>query len=134
MRTDPLITTVLDLNEALGGRADLLIGGGIGLYLKQRHLQESDARHQSPGTGRLGAGLRRGEKNAAAEGCGAIMATSSSHPKRPLSLFKGGLSAGRPLQTCHSPGYPPMLRQSSRSVWAWQRKPHWRRPPERQRA
>lgn len=48
MRTDPLITTVLDLNEGLGGRADLLIGGGLGLYLKQRPLQESDARTLLP--------------------------------------------------------------------------------------
>ncbi len=48
MPTDPLTTTVLDLDAGLGGRADLLIGGGLGLYLKQRYLQESDARTLLP--------------------------------------------------------------------------------------
>ena len=38
MPTDPLTITVLDLDAALGGNADLLIGGGFGLYLKQLHL------------------------------------------------------------------------------------------------
>lgn len=40
----PLITTVMDLNAALGGRADLLLGGGLGLYLKQEHLHATGAR------------------------------------------------------------------------------------------
>jgi hypothetical protein len=40
----PLITTVMDLNAALGGRADLLLGGGLGLYLKQEHLRATGAR------------------------------------------------------------------------------------------
>ncbi len=42
MATDPLTTTVLDLDAALGGNADLLVGGGFGLYLKQLHLERSD--------------------------------------------------------------------------------------------
>ncbi len=33
MPTDPLTTTVLDLDAALGPEADLLIGGGFGLLL-----------------------------------------------------------------------------------------------------
>jgi len=40
----PLITSVLDLDSALGGNADLLLGGGLGLYLKQQHLRETEAR------------------------------------------------------------------------------------------
>ncbi len=41
MANDPLTITVLDLDAALGGSADLLIGGGFGLYLKQLHLEKS---------------------------------------------------------------------------------------------
>jgi len=40
----PLITSVLDLDSALGGNADLLLGGGLGLYLKQQYLRETEAR------------------------------------------------------------------------------------------
>jgi hypothetical protein len=40
MNADPLITTLIDLNRAIG-RSDfkLILGGGFGLYLKQIHLQ-----------------------------------------------------------------------------------------------
>ncbi|TVQ33608.1 MAG: hypothetical protein EA376_01765 [Phycisphaeraceae bacterium] len=48
MPVDPLITTVIDLDEALGGGADLLLAGGLGLYLKQRHLQDTGARTLLP--------------------------------------------------------------------------------------
>ena len=48
MPTDPLTITVLDLDAALGGNADLLIGGGFGLYLKQLHLEQSDERTLLP--------------------------------------------------------------------------------------
>jgi hypothetical protein len=44
----PLITSVLDLNSALGGKADLLLGGGLGLYLKQEHLRTTGARTLLP--------------------------------------------------------------------------------------
>lgn len=37
---DPLLTTLLDLDAALGDR-DLMIGGGYGLYLKHLHLKEN---------------------------------------------------------------------------------------------
>lgn len=37
---DPLLTTLLDLDEALGSETTLLIGGGYGLYLKQHYLAE----------------------------------------------------------------------------------------------
>lgn len=42
--TDSLTVTVLDLDAALGGNADLLIGGGFGLYLKQLHLEQAGDR------------------------------------------------------------------------------------------
>ncbi len=48
MLTDPLTTTVLDLDSALGGHADILIAGGFGLYLKQWHLEASRARTLLP--------------------------------------------------------------------------------------
>jgi len=48
MPADPLTTTVIDLDAALGGNADLLIGGGLGLYLKQLHLEVSDDRTLLP--------------------------------------------------------------------------------------
>ena len=48
MATDPLITTVLDLDSALGGNADLLLGGGLGLLLKQRHLAQAEAKTLLP--------------------------------------------------------------------------------------
>jgi hypothetical protein len=44
----PLIKSVLDLNTALGGRAELLLGGGLGLYLKQEHLRATGARTLLP--------------------------------------------------------------------------------------
>lgn len=37
----PLLSTILDLDHALGGQANLIIGGGLGLYLKQEHLRQS---------------------------------------------------------------------------------------------
>lgn len=43
-----LIATVLDLDVALGGNADLLLGGGLGLYLKQEHLRATGARTVLP--------------------------------------------------------------------------------------
>jgi len=48
MPGDPLITTVVDLDEALGGGSDLLLAGGLGLYLKQRHLLDTGARTLLP--------------------------------------------------------------------------------------
>jgi hypothetical protein len=44
----PLIATVLDLDAALGGRANLMLGGGLGLYLKQEHLRSTNARTLLP--------------------------------------------------------------------------------------
>jgi hypothetical protein len=41
MPTDPLTITVLDLDAALGGGANLMIGGGFGLYMKQLQLEKS---------------------------------------------------------------------------------------------
>lgn len=35
----PLITTLLDLDRQLGGHAGLCVGGGLGLFLKQRYLR-----------------------------------------------------------------------------------------------
>lgn len=40
----PLITSVMDLDSALGGNAGLLLGGGLGLYLRQEHLRATGAR------------------------------------------------------------------------------------------
>jgi len=40
----PLIASILDLDSALGGNAGLLLGGGLGLYLKQEHLRTTGAR------------------------------------------------------------------------------------------
>ena len=48
MATDPLTTTILDLDAALGGDADLLVAGGFGLYLKQLHLERSDEKTLLP--------------------------------------------------------------------------------------
>lgn len=45
---NPLITTVLDLDRALGGNAGLLLGGGLGLFLKQEHLRGTAARTLLP--------------------------------------------------------------------------------------
>ncbi len=44
----PIITTVLDLDAALGGNAGLMLGGGLGLYLKQEHLRRTGARTLLP--------------------------------------------------------------------------------------
>ena len=41
MPADPLTITVLDLDAALGGGANLMIGGGFGLYMKQLQLEKS---------------------------------------------------------------------------------------------
>ena len=40
MPRDPLLTTLLDLDHALKGHLELLIGGGYGLFLKQLYLKE----------------------------------------------------------------------------------------------
>lgn len=48
MPTDPLTMTVLDLDSALGGNADLLLAGGFGLYLKQLHFEASNTRTLLP--------------------------------------------------------------------------------------
>ncbi len=37
---DPLLTTLLDLDAALGSETTLLIGGGYGLFLKQLYLAD----------------------------------------------------------------------------------------------
>jgi len=44
----PLIEAVVDLDAALGGESGLLIAGGLGLYLKQQHLQATGARTLVP--------------------------------------------------------------------------------------
>lgn len=41
MSNDPLLTTLLDLELAISPVQKLIIGGGYGLYLKQRHIQEA---------------------------------------------------------------------------------------------
>lgn len=41
MIRNQIITTVLDLDHALGGNARLILGGGLGLYLKQEHLERN---------------------------------------------------------------------------------------------
>jgi len=43
-----LITTVLDLDEALGGNADLLLAGGLGLYLRQEDLRQKGTKTLLP--------------------------------------------------------------------------------------
>lgn len=48
MPADPLSITLLDLDAALGGGADLMVGGGFGLYLKQLHLERSAVRTLLP--------------------------------------------------------------------------------------
>ncbi len=48
MPADPLSITLLDLDAALGGGADLMVGGGFGLYLKQLHLEKSAVRTLLP--------------------------------------------------------------------------------------
>ena len=40
MKKDPLLTTLLDLDNELAAKIDLIIGGGYGLYLKPLHLGE----------------------------------------------------------------------------------------------
>ncbi len=45
---NPLLTTVLDLDHALGPNSRLLLGGGLGLYLKHVHLQEIGTRTLLP--------------------------------------------------------------------------------------
>lgn len=44
----PILSTVLDLDLALGGDARLLLGGGLGLFLKQQHLRRTNARTLLP--------------------------------------------------------------------------------------
>lgn len=44
MPADPPTITLLDLDAALGGGSDLMVGGGFGLYLKQLHLEKSGVR------------------------------------------------------------------------------------------
>lgn len=44
----PMIATLLDLDHALGASARLLLGGGLGLYLKQGHLQRTAAKTNLP--------------------------------------------------------------------------------------
>ncbi|MCE2654447.1 MAG: hypothetical protein ACK51N_06435 [bacterium] len=44
----PLLATVLDLDHALGGNARLLLGGGLGLFLKQQHLRAAGLRTLLP--------------------------------------------------------------------------------------
>lgn len=39
----PLVQTVIELDQALGSNANILLGGGFGLYLKQQHLETSQA-------------------------------------------------------------------------------------------
>jgi hypothetical protein len=41
MVDDPLLTTLLDLDAALGSKAPLILAGGYGLYLKQLYLTEN---------------------------------------------------------------------------------------------
>lgn len=48
MPGDPLTRTVIDLDDALGCDARLMLGGGFGLYLKQLHLARSDDRTLLP--------------------------------------------------------------------------------------
>lgn len=44
MNTDPLITTLIDLDRAIARpHFKLILGGGFGLYLKQIHLQQQAA-------------------------------------------------------------------------------------------
>lgn len=45
---NPLITSVLDLDTALGGNAGLILGGGLGLYLVQEQLHRTAARTRLP--------------------------------------------------------------------------------------
>lgn len=42
---DAILTTLLDIDKELGGNANLCVGGGLGLYLKQENLRKKkDAR------------------------------------------------------------------------------------------
>ncbi len=43
-----IISTVLDLDAALGGSADLLLGGGFGLYLKHEYIRAAGVRTLLP--------------------------------------------------------------------------------------
>lgn len=50
MNADPLITTLIDLDRAIGQpRFKFILGGGFGLYLKQIHLQQTNVRTMLPG-------------------------------------------------------------------------------------
>jgi hypothetical protein len=50
MNADPLITTLIDLDSAIGQPSfKFILGGGFGLYLKQIHLQQANARTLLPG-------------------------------------------------------------------------------------
>lgn len=43
-----LLNTVLDLDQALGGSADLLVAGGLGLYLRQEDLRQKGTKTLLP--------------------------------------------------------------------------------------
>ncbi|MBC8522542.1 hypothetical protein H8D29_01305 [PVC group bacterium] len=45
---EPLLRTVADLDQSLGGNANLLIAGGLGLFLKQKHLMQNNAKTLLP--------------------------------------------------------------------------------------
>lgn len=45
---DSLIKSVIDLDNALGLETNILLGGGLGLYLKQIHLESSQAKTLLP--------------------------------------------------------------------------------------
>jgi hypothetical protein len=50
MNADPLITTLIDLDRAIGQPSfKFILGGGFGLYLKQIHLQQANAQTVLPG-------------------------------------------------------------------------------------
>ena len=50
MNADPLITTLIDLDRAIGQpKFKFILGGGFGLYVKQIHLQQTNVRTVLPG-------------------------------------------------------------------------------------
>ncbi|HEX8830839.1 MAG TPA: hypothetical protein VF705_06725, partial [Longimicrobium sp.] len=44
MSNDPFVSELIALDQALGGEFPLIVGGGYGLVLRQRHLRASRAR------------------------------------------------------------------------------------------